>query len=560
MRRRIAIASPGTGGAVSGGRIGLGPDSIGAALDALTTFPGRDRSHHGDATAEHRSAIATPRTAQLSTPPYRSRAGPPARHRRRGRDPVWLDLAATAGVGLTGPGAAAVTRTVLQLLLTYRTAGEGHRPPRHPRGTPGRRHRTRLPTAGPWPATAAPAPPVVGHPWVSVAARSFAILDAAHVEIDPPPQPTMPTSRTPTSAIAGARRHRRAPVVGCAVGDARSRTHLRTRPATPRRGPRRRTPLRHHRRPPRPLRHRNHPAHRPRPPRAPTTTPTTPATQAPAAASPALSCARPDPPSSARLLATGPARHRSPRRRPTRDQHPARRTDPSTELRDTPPPPARRDLAPASTTRTEPTASTAAPLTAATLTVFGETCLRYRSPSDIEPSRSTRQPRRHRQRQTPFTAIEAVLRGLRRPDHRRSGSAGDGAAAVPGCPPRRGQPRLPRRHPVARRCRRPTLRAVLQPARPASAAPCTPPPKATTSTSSSSVPATDTGSTSTWSPPTTPRSCTPPPTSTTPTRPSGRGRARPSSTPTAAPWAGITPAANGSSNSSSTPATATCAR
>ena len=68
------------------------------------------------------------------------------------------------------------------------------------------------------------------------------------------------------------------------------------------------------------------------------------------------------------------------------------RTSPSTEASSAaPPPPHPRDLVPAPTIRTEPPASTgastgAAPVTAATLTVFGQTCLRYHGPRDIDPA------------------------------------------------------------------------------------------------------------------------------------------------------------------------------
>ena len=110
--------SPGTGGAVSGGRTGLGPDGMGAVLDALTTLPGRDTSRPTDRFAEDRGRRRPEEGAAVPAATTGREPGLPLDIGVVTRDPVWLDLA--AGVGLTGPGAAAVTRTVLQLLLTYR--------------------------------------------------------------------------------------------------------------------------------------------------------------------------------------------------------------------------------------------------------------------------------------------------------------------------------------------------------------------------------------------------------------------------------------------------------
>ena len=49
----VASPSPRIGGAPPGHRVCLGPDSVSAALDAFTTFPGRDRPSPADAAAEH---------------------------------------------------------------------------------------------------------------------------------------------------------------------------------------------------------------------------------------------------------------------------------------------------------------------------------------------------------------------------------------------------------------------------------------------------------------------------------------------------------------------------
>jgi hypothetical protein len=75
----------------------------------------------------------------------------------------------------------------------------------------------------------------------------------------------------------------------------------------------------------------------------------------------------------------------------------------STLPRTTPPPPATpRGPAPASVTRPEPSArEAAAPRTAATLTVFGETCLRYCDPSDIQHAA---RPSTHRDTAAPDAA------------------------------------------------------------------------------------------------------------------------------------------------------------
>ena len=377
--------SPGTGGAVSGGRIGLGPDSIGAVLDALTTFPGRDKSHHADATAEHRTRT-TPshrhhedRAAVAATTTGRER-GLPLDIGIVGRDPVWLDLAATAGVGLTGPGAAAVTRTVVQLLLTYR------RPVRVTA------HYNTLAalldddTAPDYPpqdlaGDAAPSPPVVGHPWLNVAARSFDILDAAHVEIDArrgqpahQPQstsaigehagPAAPVSDAPWVMLVPAPTSERARQRLAEVLDAGRRygiTAVLLGPCD--------TGTTLH------IDHDHRVTHH--------HTADTGDTGAGGSLNGAqLRTTRPA--ELGRLIATGAGELDPGLVSPESSTQP--RTGPSTEPSSTPPPPpARRDLAPAST-RTEPTASTAAPPTAATLTVFGETCLRYRSPSEIDPA------------------------------------------------------------------------------------------------------------------------------------------------------------------------------
>ena len=51
----VASASASAGAGVAGGRIGLDPDTVAAALDALTTFPGRDKVPNAAATtADHR--------------------------------------------------------------------------------------------------------------------------------------------------------------------------------------------------------------------------------------------------------------------------------------------------------------------------------------------------------------------------------------------------------------------------------------------------------------------------------------------------------------------------
>ena len=373
--------SPGTGGAVSGGRTGLGPDSIGAVLDAVTTFPGRDTSHHGVATAEHRNHRHHEDRATLDAATGRER-GLLLDIGIVGRDPVWLDLAAIAGVGLTGPGAAAVTRTVLRLLLTY------HRPVRvtaHFNTLAALLDDNTAPHYQPHDpaADAAPSPAAVGHPWLSLAARSFDILDAAHTGIDrrrgqPAHQPD------PISAI-GEHAGPAAPgsdapwvMLVPAPTSARARQRLDEVLDTGRRygitavllGPCDTGTTLH-------IDHDHYVIHHHI------------ADTGDTGAHGSLNGAQlrtTRPVELGRLIAAGAGELDPGFLPPENSTQP--RTDPPTEPSSTPPPPpAPRDLAQARTIRTEPIASTAAaPPTAATLTVFGQTCLRYRNPSDIDPA------------------------------------------------------------------------------------------------------------------------------------------------------------------------------
>ena len=579
--------SAATAGAVPAGRVGLDRDTLGAALDALTNFPGRHTTHaaHATATDHHNHDLDDERRTGLqaaltgSGPRLLLDVGMP------GSDPVWLDLAATSGVGVGGPGAAAVTRTLLHRLLTDR------RPV-----TVTAHHDTLAilladdtapdPISQALGGTAAPlSAAVISHPWLSLAASSFDILDTAYAEIQRRShRPILPADRRDRRAAI---RARGPPDDRPAVGDAGARPDQRAGPAAPRRHPRHRTPLRHHRHRARPQRHppQRHPPQRHRPRRhRPSDTGTTLLVDPDHrvthhivrtggvdhdTAGRGLTGTQLQPTSPAELralLATAldatnpPGVHPPDADPPPRahifDDHPGA---PHTPTAVPVPPAIPQELLPAPPAATpEPMVATAAASRPpATLTVFGETSLRYRAPSDTDAAvpgtRADTAPHDSTHTATSHPR-PSTSRSSKAWDHGRRNyccswpSTPAGPAATTSSPP----------------CG-PTPRASDPPGRsttcsPASAAPCKPPPAATTSTNSSSAPATNTGSTSTWSPPTTRRSCTPPPTSTTPTPPSGPGPARPSSTPTAAPWAGSTPAANGSSSSSSTPATATCAR
>ena len=203
--RRWRIAPPpsaATAGAVPADRVGLDRDTLGAALDALTNFPGRPTTHaaHATATDHHNHDLDDERCTGLHAP---TGSGPRLLLDVgvQGSDPVWLDLAETSGVGVGGPGAAGVTRTLLHRLLTHRTPVTvtahhdtlailltDHTAPDHIGHTLG--------------GTAAqPSAAVISHPRLSVAASNFDILDTAYAEIQR--RSHRPILSPQTDAIAG---------------------------------------------------------------------------------------------------------------------------------------------------------------------------------------------------------------------------------------------------------------------------------------------------------------------------------------------------------------------